>query len=396
MIEVITRPARPAPPSSLVDGVRSFALGSVTVVIGGRLLWSVWAAFCAGTLTLVLAARTVLPARFFYDSGHIQAIAQQGLALGKGDRSFIAVGELYNILGLQDSLLATNLVSWILIAVLHTLVLRRLGRRTGTPLLVVPALAVSLVLCCVFLTSYSKDAIVLAVAATALFAAPGLLGEIALVGAVALYAVCFRNYWALVLVVFILLRIADRIVPRRWMLLLVPPLALILLAVAYQLWSGAPIDNARALANAGRADSADASSMIPTYVTLPGPLGSALNAVVTLLSLLAPVPLLLHGGAYYGAVAVLFVVIWVVSIASVLQRSRRTSGDRIAMRCILLVLAFVTVQSVFEPDYGSALRHLSPLLPLVGFAVGQAVMTARAQRVRDVASSVERAARHRA
>jgi hypothetical protein len=45
--------------------------------------------------------------------------------------------------------------------------------------------------------------------------------------------------------------------------------------------------------------------------------------------------------------------------------------DDWALRCALLVLAFLTTQSYFEPDYGSYLKHLAPVLPLlVAAAIG--------------------------
>jgi 4-amino-4-deoxy-L-arabinose transferase-like glycosyltransferase len=100
--------------------------------------------------------------------------------------------------------------------------------------------------------------------------------------------------------------------------------------------------------------------------------------------------LLLRGSSYYAVVAVLIAAVWIAAIACALRRSRRAEGDRVAMRCVLLALAFVTVQGVFEPDYGSALRHLSPLIPLIAFAVGRAAVAAATP------SALDEPGRHRA
>ncbi|HIY66433.1 MAG TPA: hypothetical protein H9830_09180, partial [Candidatus Agrococcus pullicola] len=43
---------------------------------------------------------------------------------------------------------------------------------------------------------------------------------------------------------------------------------------------------------------------------------------------------------------------------------RDTLPGVLARRSIALILALTVVQAVFEPDYGSSLRHLTPLMPL--------------------------------
>ncbi|EOA1112542.1 hypothetical protein ACHM6P_005110, partial [Escherichia coli] len=40
------------------------------------------------------------------------------------------------------------------------------------------------------------------------------------------------------------------------------------------------------------------------------------------------------------------------------------SKDKTLRAVIALILSFSALQSIFEPDYGSYVRHLSPLYPL--------------------------------
>ena len=73
------------------------------------------------------------------------------------------------------------------------------------------------------------------------------------------------------------------------------------------------------------------------------------------------------GGVYYLVLATMIFVIWIGFLLAARRtiRSRDSTyrGKITIGRCIAMVLAFLTVQAAFEPDYGSALRHLVPLVP---------------------------------
>ena len=98
---------------------------------------------------------------------------------------------------------------------------------------------------------------------------------------------------------------------------------------------------------------------------------------------LLPWPLVLGGSVTYLVMAGVLVVLWGLVAVSIrrLQRERAARSGRRddtgrylsaplaersprPERAVALLLALVVVQAIFEPDYGSYVKHLSPVLPL--------------------------------
>jgi hypothetical protein len=145
----------------------------------------------------------------------------------------------------------------------------------------------------------------------------------------------------------------------------------------------------RVLVNPGPHGAEAASSLISPFVSMPEPLGGIVNVMLTLVSLVFPWPLVSLGGLYYLFLTVVFVLIWISFGLSVRERnaSRIPSASRFRFdRAVALVMAFLSTQALFEPDYGSALRHLTPLLPLIVYVVWQAT-AARAASVSEEPSN---------
>ena len=93
-----------------------------------------------------------------------------------------------------------------------------------------------------------------------------------------------------------------------------------------------------------------------------------------MLALVLPVPLVLLGSPLYLVFAVGITLPWLVLAAGLARGPHRLlagappAGDAVttaALRSAALLVAYLTVQSFFEPDYGSYLRHLTPMLPLL-------------------------------
>lgn len=371
---------RVAPLSGLLQRVPSVAPSRIIgATLPTRVARIVWAVLVVAGLAFSLFGRSLLPARFSYDAAHIAAIAKEGIAAGKGDQSFIAVGEVYNVLGLAGNPLAVAIASFAVLALIHTVVFRRLASRGRLPVVGLVLLAASLSIGSVYLTTYAKDSIVLVVTAVCLLAPQRPHGEVYVFVTISIYATCFRSYWLLVLAVYVALRLADRFSRRRWLTILLPVVVILLAAIAYSAATGFAIDNARVLSNSIRLDSPDARTMINEWVSLPQPWGSVVNIPLTLVLLVVPIPLLALGSAYYIAIALLLACMWGAVITAYLRRPATGAGV-LATRSLILLLAFLSTQAIFEPDYGSALRHLSPLLPLVAAGVGLVISRSREDR----------------
>lgn len=107
--------------------------------------------------------------------------------------------------------------------------------------------------------------------------------------------------------------------------------------------------------------------------------------------LVAPRPLLATPGAvhvaYAGLIGVYLAGLRRGPLASL---SGPLGADRDARRLGLsFLLALLTVQALFEPDYGSYLRHLTPVLPLLLCILARTKMPPREMPPRPRATNLE-------
>jgi hypothetical protein len=237
--------------------------------------------------------------------------------------------------------------------------------------------AVSSVVGAVYLGSYSKDAFVLLIVALLLLAPRRLIGDALVLGLVVWYASEFRQYWLLVGFFYVVLRflLSRRKVTGLVSLILSVVACVVVASLALMIALHVDPDNFRVSANEYRDQADNASTMIVPFVSGPQPIAGIVNNVLTVIALMIPVPLALLGGVYYAGLAVVISAIWFGFLRSAVSMLRQlvsrhnwpTSGIVTEVRCLSLVVSFVVVQSLFEPDYGSALRHLTPLLPAMLF-----------------------------
>ncbi|NYJ05859.1 hypothetical protein [Petropleomorpha daqingensis] len=300
----------------------------------------------------------------------------QGVIPDYGDRSYASVAAIYSALGIEKSLLTASFLGYGLFLLALTEAVRRYrhGHLTWSTTIVAAA---GCILGAVYLGFYSKD-IVVAVIALAVIALPSNpAGNVTLALIFVGYALTFRSYWFLILAISIGLIVLRRRLrtPARMLLLLVA--VLVTASLIYASLYGVDIRDVRDAINADRLGSADAQSAISSFLTGGGVAGGAINACLELLFLVAPIPLALTGGPLYAGIAVLLAAFWMTVFLAVRKLGRTPSADPRLWRASAVLLACVVVQSLFEPDYGSALRHLTPFLPVALFLLhGASTITA--------------------
>lgn len=311
---------------------------------------------------LVILREDLLPERFSYDGNAIQQAAQGHL--GFLDQSFTVVGGIYRSLGLAHNGTLAGVVTYSVAAAAILIAVARRG--TDAPITTGSAmiLAVTVLFSAVYLGYYSKDIFVAILAIIALTAPQRLIGESMLLGAMLLYAGYFRTYWYLVVIFYVAMRIAAGRDLRLKRMLVVGALGLVATSFVLFFVNGVPADFYRYTVNSDRIGAADATTAITRFIDLPEPFGGVINNLITLGGLLVPIPLALNGGAYYLVLAALLLSLWLWT-ARAAQSWAGQSPSVHLQRAICLVGALVAVQAIFEPDYGSAVRHLTPLLPLV-------------------------------
>ena len=99
------------------------------------------------------------------------------------------------------------------------------------------------------------------------------------------------------------------------------------------------------------------------YVHVWNPLDGVLNNLITTFFLVVPVPLLILLKPYYVASALLMTTLWTCFLAGYVKLLH--GRDVWARRAFAVMAGFLIVQGVFEPDFGSALRHLVPMIPML-------------------------------
>ena len=315
-------------------------------------------------LFIVVFRDSILPPRFFGDGQAIKRIAL-GSQNGFGDQSYVSVAMIYRTLGLSTNDTLAALFGFA--ASLACVILVRYKLRASLPnWSTTVLLAATILLSAVFLGYYSKDVFVLPATFLILLSSGKRRGDSLLIGWMITYGLLFRNYWLLVAMLFLaFLALARTRKPIR-NVILGSVVGILVASIAIALVFNVSPDYFRSMVNAGRLEGIDSATLIkPFFVSLPEPLGGSLNNLLTLVTLMLPLPLAGLGGAYYIGLAAMITTIWTMFWLSFKTSVKRETlrANPTLLRSFALVLAFLVTQSLFEPDYGSYLRHLTPLLP---------------------------------
>lgn len=330
---------------------------------------------CAGVAcTMSLFARDLLPARFLLDDAHIQGTMDSAFAASDAE-SFANIAAVYRELGLADQPALAALMTLLLfcVAVFAAVRWTELARfgLTGIALLII-----SFALAVVYLGQYSKESISLAVVLLLMLLPRGILFDVAFAGVCIGYGLLLRPYWMIVAGLYLLWRVAlPRIRHPLWIVVLVLGTYAVLEQL-FQWYFGFGIGSHRQWVNEGRSDM-DVGSLIQSpFLEAEGML-AAPAAAAMLFGLLLPMQLFVSGSVYHLASGLVITFLWIAAgtgIWHLMQRHQQTvtgirsdGGDNHtsrAVRAASLLLAFVSVQAVFEPDFGSYLKHLTALLPL--------------------------------
>ena len=140
-------------------------------------------------------------------------------------------------------------------------------------------------------------------------------------------------------------------------------LASVVFSLAIGIYTGDSGDHFRTSVNEVRLGDGSTATLIPRYVAGEGQLVGILNNLLTMVFMVIPMPLLALMRPYYLASALLIFALWANVFLGF--RKLKVSTNTWALRAFALMVGFLVAQGVFEPDYGSALRHLAPLVPAI-------------------------------
>lgn len=314
-----------------------------------------------------------LSEEFRFDAETIAKVGHTPVDQRVGDEgSFAVIADFYKSVGLIDHPLAAGLLGVLVGSMAIFLGVRKAGGIRKN-LFSVGLVAVGFILSGVFLGQYTKE-IFISLAMIVVLGVPRtwwgeLLGLLAMAGV----AVWFRPYWGLLIAVYVVARFVppagiavkgQRISYKNPICFVVlMALASIAFSVVIGAYTGDGGDHFRSSVNQWRANDGSTTTLIPAYVHTSPLIGGILNNLITTVFLVVPLPLLGLMKPYYIASALLFMFLW--SGLFIGYYKLRESHHVWAMRAFAIMTGFLVVQGVFEPDYGSALRHLVPLVPLL-------------------------------
>lgn len=331
-----------------------------------RTLWlrgGLIAGFVVG-LIVTIWRDVIVPENFNYDAIKIQAIAKGTWKL-PSDPTFDNVASVYRVLGLADASDAAAILGYLFATLVVVLAVWRSGRRVCGPLESLMLLAF-FVLTAAYLGNYSKDLLVVLVVAVLLLLPRALWADLLLLAVILGYAYFFRTYWGLTLAGYVMYRLITLRQTKVSLLVGVGIGGAVLAALTVFVALGRDPDYFRALVNETR--SVVATTEIRSFVEFAQPWSGLINVCLSYLALLVPIPLVFAAGVGYLPVVAIFILIWIPVFyrlrGSRLWPTGTEPAAAILRRAVSLLLAVLMVQTLFEPDYGSALRHLTPLLPL--------------------------------
>lgn len=183
-----------------------------------------------------------------------------------------------------------------------------------------------------------------------------------------LVAIFFRSYWGITLVATTILYLGPNGLRKPASLVFFALSLFVVVAFLFAKVYGESLDFARLNANEWR-DPNEVGSIIVQFIPGDGIFVGVANVAITLATFILPLRLILSGALMQtiGGIGVFF------TFALLLLRYRVASTlfpvGRFEKLCFCFLVCFISTQAIFEPDYGSFLRHLSPVSPMIMYLV---------------------------
>jgi len=312
---------------------------------------------------------SVFPDYYFWDAGTINRFMLTNDSLKLFD-SYASTAAFYNLFNVERKSILFSIISSIIIITNFFYILKKSKAQIIT-LLELLLYFYCMLLSIVYMTLLSKDFIVLLLIIPFLpLAKKGIIGLMIWSLLASCYAIYFRSYWFILLGMFWFFYVALGIFKRPRTIIFLIFMILFCLAVVFKVAVGVDLDNFRHIVNDVRLDEEqeNARTMIVSYIPGGGLFISWVNVCLTWLFMIIPLPLLLSFSPFYIIIAFFIMLLWYGFWKSV-KIELTVHHDNQLRSVIALIISFTAVQSIFEPDYGSYVRHLSPYYPLFFYAI---------------------------
>lgn len=308
---------------------------------------------------------SIFPHKYFYDSYTIQGYIIQHF-FAASDPAYANTAKFYSVLGLTDRYVIIPILSMILYFGILIKVFRELPSKKikfSTYLVFV----FFTIMAMVYLTTFSKDCLVaLFIVLPFFFLYKKKWGHFYIIFLMCVYAYFFRQYWFLVAAYFFVFRILFQKKVSLFYILLFLFLSYVCLYFVFKAKMGMNITDIRMGLNEDRIGDKDATTAIVNFIPGSNVISETLNVFITFITLMFPIPLLLIHPSLIYLIVFVCLAFAVLQLRRVYINERKSTSSNLSIvNCLSLLLALLVVQGVFEPDYGSFVRHLSPLYPVM-------------------------------
>lgn len=328
--------------------------------------------FLVPVISILIYATTkeyILPLRFFYDEGTIFLYMLDGATFTLGD-SYKSTAGFFNLFNLSRGSHVLSVASTIAIYFSLSLHIRK-SKSKSIDYIEYMLFVFIFFLMSTYLTMLSKELIVFLLMFPFLFfAGKGYLGLVVWTLIALAYAAYFRTYWILIIGFFWAILIVLRFGKKYILLFALVPALLFALSFIFYLSFGVDLDHFRTTVNDYRLESLDqdARTIILPFISGEGPVISWVNSLITWLLLMFPIPLLLMMTPYYVVNAILISFLFSKTLKAISSQYKIKHGLELSATAAI-IMAFTSVQAIFEPDYGSFIKHLTPLYPLFFYLI---------------------------
>jgi hypothetical protein len=330
--------------------------------------WVALGASAVISLLLVHFRSKFVPAQFSFDSA---VINQQAQAFDDGKKlaltqvlmfkggSYDLTGYIVHLLHLTNHPAIAGYITVIAVtACIFTI--HFLNRKQPQSVLIILAECLIIGLGTFFLGTFAKDSIIFIIF-TLVFLLVHRYKWADVIIVVSMLAMAeFRTYWGLVAIVYILMRLitSDGISPIPLLTSIVSVSTAIVIAGIVVL--NRDFSTLRTSVNQYTEYSEfSRTRLMPLFENTSSFYASITNQLYNFFITFVPMRVFSMGGAYYLFIGVLLIAVY----WSIIYSARELSQPHLA-RIVATLASFITVQTLFEPDYGSQLRHIMPLLPL--------------------------------
>jgi len=190
---------------------------------------------------------------------------------------------------------------------------------------------------------------------------------------ISLYAYYFRIYWFIILYLIIIFYISEKLKGFSRFLFIIVGIFILYIISNYFLHS--PLTNARTYVNITRIGSTDAETIILNPFPNNNWLLDFLNSLIVYSLFIIPIPIILKLKFKYILFTLwiwvnLYIFLKLVFLLKTYKFLLPVQTFRRLKFSIYIIIAFIITQSIFEPDYGSFLKHQVGLTPIYIFLLG--------------------------